>query len=130
MKRQASFFIVTSRLNRDQALELGTRLTNFGFCNTYINHDTDQYSAIELADIVIVILPGDVNTETVMNISLNLNKPIVLVGHECGVDNSSSNHYENVFSINEISKSSEIIYKHLSELQNVYDAEELEQRNN
>lgn len=126
MKRRASFYIVTSELNRDQALELGVKLTNFGFLNTYTNSDTEPHDAIELADIVVVILPGDINTETVMNISHNLSKPVILVGHECGRDKNGLDHYENVFSIDEIGKSSEIIYKHLSELQNVYDAEELE----
>jgi hypothetical protein len=123
-----SFFIVTSKFNGDQAAELRVRLLNFGFVDVGDSYDPDVelHGAIKAADVVIVILPGDNVTDSVLEVSRRMCKIVILVGHECDVDYTNSYNYENVFSINEVGKSAEVIYKHLSELQNVYSTEELE----
>lgn len=128
MTSQPNFYIIPSSLNFDIQTAMEKKLRNFGFysLNSEISAD---------CDIVIAIMPGDSLVYSRLELLINQNKNIFVVGKEAINSDyiekyNSLSEYKNVFIIDEFEKSYGIIHKHMLELKNVYKHIELEQCDN
>jgi len=135
-----SFCVVSSRSNTDLHKDLVNKLCEFGFIDirsTYgsdINfRDISEYeNFVNKSDVVIIILPHDEDTRSVLKYSVNNNKNVIIVGKNCSADDEEFdiNKYSNVFTIVNHYKSHSIIYKNLVEIKNARENSELEQCDN